>query len=125
MDYFRCFLNNVLYFLTGGKGVIKHFCCFFWLKHQNLPHSAAHCNNGVCLFARLKVRAGRMGSNSSLSVSSQPDPQDSWELLKPASLVSSAAARSVCLSLGSWFGLHFFEVFLFLVLSVAAVTFAL
>lgn len=42
--------------------------------------------------SRLKVRTGRMGSNSSLSVSSR---QDSWDLLKPASLVSSAGARSV------------------------------
>uniref|UniRef100_A0A3B3Y5A6 FERM domain-containing protein n=1 Tax=Poecilia mexicana TaxID=48701 RepID=A0A3B3Y5A6_9TELE len=44
--------------------------------------------------ARLKVRTGRLGSNSSLSVSSRPDPQDSWDLLKPASLVSSAAASA-------------------------------
>ncbi|XP_037542789.1 band 4.1-like protein 5 [Nematolebias whitei] len=43
---------------------------------------------------RLKVRAGRMGSNSSLSVSSRPDAQDAWELGKPASLVSSAAASA-------------------------------
>uniref|UniRef100_A0A4W6GAR4 Erythrocyte membrane protein band 4.1 like 5 n=1 Tax=Lates calcarifer TaxID=8187 RepID=A0A4W6GAR4_LATCA len=49
--------------------------------------------------ARLKVRTGRLGSNSSLSVSSRPDTQDSWDLLKPASLVSSAGARSVCLLL--------------------------
>ncbi|KAK5861388.1 hypothetical protein PBY51_022791 [Eleginops maclovinus] len=41
---------------------------------------------------RLKVRTGRMGSNSSLSVSSRPDNQDSWDLLKPASVVSSAGA---------------------------------
>uniref|UniRef100_A0A3P9KDI6 Band 4.1-like protein 5 n=1 Tax=Oryzias latipes TaxID=8090 RepID=A0A3P9KDI6_ORYLA len=40
--------------------------------------------------ARLKVRSGRMGSNSSLSVSSRPEAQDSWELLKAASLVPSA-----------------------------------
>lgn len=38
-----------------------------------------------------------MGSNSSLSVSSRPDAQDAWELGKPASLVSSAAARSSCI----------------------------
>ncbi|XP_017276234.1 band 4.1-like protein 5 isoform X2 [Kryptolebias marmoratus] len=44
--------------------------------------------------ARLKVRTGRMGSNSSLSVSSRPDAQDSWDLMKPASLVSSAAASA-------------------------------
>ncbi|XP_073329350.1 band 4.1-like protein 5 [Pagrus major] len=42
--------------------------------------------------ARLKVRSGRLGSNSSLTVSSRPDIQDSWDLLKPASLVSSAGA---------------------------------
>ncbi|KAL7385084.1 hypothetical protein ABVT39_015199 [Epinephelus coioides] len=44
--------------------------------------------------ARLKVRTGRLGSNSSLSVSSRPDIQDSWDLLKPASLVSSAGASA-------------------------------
>lgn len=44
--------------------------------------------------ARLKVRTGRMGSNSSLSISGPPDIQDSWELLKPASLVSSAGASA-------------------------------
>ncbi|XP_036966047.1 band 4.1-like protein 5 isoform X2 [Acanthopagrus latus] len=43
---------------------------------------------------RLKVRSGRMGSNSSLSVSSRPDIQDSWDLLKPASLVSSAGTSA-------------------------------
>lgn len=45
---------------------------------------------------RLKVRTGRLGSNSSLSVSSRPEIQDSWDLLKSTSLVSSAGARSVC-----------------------------
>ncbi|XP_061579956.1 band 4.1-like protein 5 isoform X2 [Cololabis saira] len=40
--------------------------------------------------ARLKVRTGRLGSNTSLTVASRPDIQDSWDLLKPASLVSSA-----------------------------------
>ncbi|XP_070770338.1 band 4.1-like protein 5 [Enoplosus armatus] len=44
--------------------------------------------------ARLKVRTGRLGSNSSLSVSGRPDIQDSWDLLKPASLVSSAGASA-------------------------------
>ncbi|XP_028250157.1 band 4.1-like protein 5 [Parambassis ranga] len=44
--------------------------------------------------ARLKVRTGRLGSNSSLSVSSRPDVQDSWDLLKPASLASSAGASA-------------------------------
>uniref|UniRef100_A0A672G3N2 Erythrocyte membrane protein band 4.1 like 5 n=1 Tax=Salarias fasciatus TaxID=181472 RepID=A0A672G3N2_SALFA len=49
--------------------------------------------------ARLKARTGRMGSNSSLSVSGRPDVQDSWDLLKPASLVSSAGTRCVCVYL--------------------------
>ncbi|XP_029936156.1 band 4.1-like protein 5 isoform X2 [Myripristis murdjan] len=40
--------------------------------------------------ARLKVRTGRMGSNSSLTTSSRTDKQDSWDLLKPTTLVSSA-----------------------------------
>ncbi|XP_047457187.1 band 4.1-like protein 5 isoform X1 [Mugil cephalus] len=44
--------------------------------------------------ARLKVRTGRLGSNSSLSVSNRPDVQDSWDLLKPASLVSPAGASA-------------------------------
>uniref|UniRef100_A0A667Z778 Erythrocyte membrane protein band 4.1 like 5 n=1 Tax=Myripristis murdjan TaxID=586833 RepID=A0A667Z778_9TELE len=45
--------------------------------------------------ARLKVRTGRMGSNSSLTTSSRTDKQDSWDLLKPTTLVSSAGTRSV------------------------------
>ncbi|KAM9850707.1 band 4.1-like protein 5 [Aulostomus maculatus] len=44
--------------------------------------------------ARLKVRTGRMGSNTSLTLSSRPDVQESWDLLKPASLVSSAGASA-------------------------------
>ncbi|XP_041663629.1 band 4.1-like protein 5 isoform X1 [Cheilinus undulatus] len=48
--------------------------------------------------ARLKVRTGRMGSNTSLSVSGRPDIQDSWDLLKPASLVSSAGASAEVLA---------------------------
>ncbi|KAG7241751.1 hypothetical protein INR49_025216 [Caranx melampygus] len=48
--------------------------------------------------ARLKIRTGRMGSNSSLSVSSRPDTQDSWDLLKPSSLVSSAGTSAERLS---------------------------
>uniref|UniRef100_A0A4W6G9T9 Erythrocyte membrane protein band 4.1 like 5 n=1 Tax=Lates calcarifer TaxID=8187 RepID=A0A4W6G9T9_LATCA len=52
-----------------------------------------------CNLQDASVRTGRLGSNSSLSVSSRPDTQDSWDLLKPASLVSSAGARSVCLLL--------------------------
>ncbi|KAM7407737.1 hypothetical protein PAMA_003469 [Pampus argenteus] len=43
---------------------------------------------------RLKVRTGRLGSNSSLSVSGRPDIQESWELLKPASLLPSAGASA-------------------------------
>ncbi|KAM9802731.1 band 4.1-like protein 5 isoform X1 [Syngnathus typhle] len=43
---------------------------------------------------RLKSRTGRMGSNSSLSVSSRPDIQDSWELLKSSSMVSSAGTSA-------------------------------
>lgn len=57
--------------------------------------SAQHQQTYVCLSARLKVRTGGLGSNSSLSVSSRPDVQDAWDLLKPSSsLVSSAGARS-------------------------------
>lgn len=41
--------------------------------------------------ARLKVHSGRMGSNSSLSVSARLEVQD-WDLLKPASVPSSAGA---------------------------------
>ncbi|XP_057708032.1 band 4.1-like protein 5 [Corythoichthys intestinalis] len=44
--------------------------------------------------SRLKSRPGRMGSNSSLPVSSRPDIQDSWELLKTSSLVSSAGTSA-------------------------------
>ncbi|XP_068184606.1 band 4.1-like protein 5 isoform X2 [Antennarius striatus] len=43
--------------------------------------------------ARLKVRSGRMGSNSSLSVS-RPDVQEPWDLLKPASQVLSAGTSA-------------------------------
>ncbi|KAE8299516.1 Band 4.1-like protein 5 [Larimichthys crocea] len=44
--------------------------------------------------ARLKVRTGRLGSNSSLTVSSRPEVHDSWDLLKPAPLVSSAGTSA-------------------------------
>ncbi|XP_049583339.1 band 4.1-like protein 5 isoform X2 [Syngnathus scovelli] len=44
--------------------------------------------------SRLKSRTGRMGSNSSLSVSSRPDIQDSWELLKSSSMVSSVGTSA-------------------------------
>lgn len=43
---------------------------------------------------RLKVRTGRLGSNSSLSVSGRPEAPDSWDLLKPSSLVSSAGTSA-------------------------------
>ncbi|KAM9709998.1 band 4.1-like protein 5 isoform 2-T2 [Menidia menidia] len=43
--------------------------------------------------ARLKGRSGRMGSNSSLSVGARPDIPD-LELVKPASLVPSAATSA-------------------------------
>ncbi|XP_061697811.1 band 4.1-like protein 5 isoform X3 [Syngnathoides biaculeatus] len=44
--------------------------------------------------SRLRLRTGRLGSNSSLSVSTRPDVQDSWDLLKPSSLVSSAGTSA-------------------------------
>uniref|UniRef100_A0A669D3I4 Erythrocyte membrane protein band 4.1 like 5 n=1 Tax=Oreochromis niloticus TaxID=8128 RepID=A0A669D3I4_ORENI len=63
------------------------------LKVRNRPRDK-NCNLQEAS-ARLKVRSGRMGSNSSLCVSSRPDVQDTWDLLKPApSLVSSAGASA-------------------------------
>ncbi|XP_068602792.1 band 4.1-like protein 5 [Brachionichthys hirsutus] len=47
--------------------------------------------------ARLKVRTGRMGSNSSLSVS-RPDVQEPWDLLNPASQGLSAGTSAEKLS---------------------------
>ncbi|XP_024919441.1 band 4.1-like protein 5 isoform X2 [Cynoglossus semilaevis] len=44
--------------------------------------------------ARLKVRGGRLGSNSSLSAGARPDAQDFREQLKPASQASPAGANS-------------------------------
>ncbi|XP_061547438.1 band 4.1-like protein 5 isoform X2 [Phycodurus eques] len=44
--------------------------------------------------SRLKLRTGRMGSNSSLSGSTRPDIQDSWDLLKSSSLVSSTGTSA-------------------------------
>ncbi|XP_071328597.1 band 4.1-like protein 5 [Trachinotus anak] len=61
------------------KGSLEEHVVMVGDKNCNLQEASA----------RLKVRTGRMGSNSSLSVSSRPDAQD---LLKPASLVSSAGA---------------------------------
>ncbi|XP_019738028.1 band 4.1-like protein 5 isoform X2 [Hippocampus comes] len=52
-----------------------------------------NCNLQETSF-RLKSRTSRMGSNSSLSVSSRPDIQDSWELLKSSSMVSSAGTSA-------------------------------
>uniref|UniRef100_A0A669C7H3 Erythrocyte membrane protein band 4.1 like 5 n=1 Tax=Oreochromis niloticus TaxID=8128 RepID=A0A669C7H3_ORENI len=64
------------------------------LKVRNRPRDK-NCNLQEAS-ARLKVRSGRMGSNSSLCVSSRPDVQDTWDLLKPApSLVSSRLAEDL------------------------------
>ncbi|XP_067372049.1 band 4.1-like protein 5 isoform X3 [Channa argus] len=66
------------------KGSLEEHAVMSGEKNCNLPEPST----------RLKVRTGRMGSNSSLSVGSRPDAQDSWDLLKPASLVSSAGASA-------------------------------
>uniref|UniRef100_A0A8C3G9Z9 Erythrocyte membrane protein band 4.1 like 5 n=1 Tax=Cyclopterus lumpus TaxID=8103 RepID=A0A8C3G9Z9_CYCLU len=87
---------------TGSSPVVTPLCTPEGLKSNilkarveaRLIHSLFPCSAEAS--ARLKVRAGRLGSNSSLSVSSRPEIQDSWDLLKSASLVSSAGARSVC-----------------------------
>uniref|UniRef100_A0A8C7L2Q8 Erythrocyte membrane protein band 4.1 like 5 n=1 Tax=Oncorhynchus kisutch TaxID=8019 RepID=A0A8C7L2Q8_ONCKI len=42
--------------------------------------------------ARLKVRSGRMGSNSSLSLTGRPERHESWDLLKPT-LLTNAGPR--------------------------------
>uniref|UniRef100_A0A8D2ZVB6 Erythrocyte membrane protein band 4.1 like 5 n=1 Tax=Scophthalmus maximus TaxID=52904 RepID=A0A8D2ZVB6_SCOMX len=68
------------------KGSVEEHVIMVGEKNCNLQEASA----------RLKVRTGRLGSNSSLSVCSRLDTQDSWDLLRPASLVSSAAARSLC-----------------------------
>uniref|UniRef100_A0A8C7L4R2 Band 4.1-like protein 5 n=1 Tax=Oncorhynchus kisutch TaxID=8019 RepID=A0A8C7L4R2_ONCKI len=39
--------------------------------------------------ARLKVRSGRMGSNSSLSLTGRPERHESWDLLKPTLLTNA------------------------------------
>uniref|UniRef100_A0A8C9YKA7 Erythrocyte membrane protein band 4.1 like 5 n=1 Tax=Sander lucioperca TaxID=283035 RepID=A0A8C9YKA7_SANLU len=64
------------------KGSLEEHVVIVGDKNCNLQEASA----------RLKVRTGRMGSNSSLSVSGRSDIQDSRDLLKPASLVSSAGA---------------------------------
>ncbi|XP_026231677.1 band 4.1-like protein 5 isoform X2 [Anabas testudineus] len=66
---------------AAHKGPVEEHVIMVGDKNCNLQDTSA----------RLKVRTGRMGSNSSLSVSSRLDIQESWDLLKPASLVSSAA----------------------------------
>uniref|UniRef100_A0A4W6G8W0 Erythrocyte membrane protein band 4.1 like 5 n=1 Tax=Lates calcarifer TaxID=8187 RepID=A0A4W6G8W0_LATCA len=86
----KCFpLSDYLSLFTSVQGSLEEHVVMVGDKNCNLQDASA----------RLKVRTGRLGSNSSLSVSSRPDTQDSWDLLKPASLVSSAGARSVCLLL--------------------------
>ncbi|KAM6934854.1 band 4.1-like protein 5 [Xenentodon cancila] len=62
------------------KGPLEEHVVMVGDKNCNLQEASA----------RLKVRTGRMGSNTSLTVGSRPDTQDSWDLLTPASLVSSA-----------------------------------
>ncbi|XP_068428353.1 band 4.1-like protein 5 [Clinocottus analis] len=64
------------------KGSLEEHVVMVGDKNCNLQEASA----------RLKVRTGRLGSNSSLSVSGRPEIQDSWELLKSAPLVSSAGA---------------------------------
>ncbi|XP_062312820.1 band 4.1-like protein 5 isoform X1 [Osmerus eperlanus] len=44
--------------------------------------------------ARLKVRSGRMGSNSSLSLSGRAERQESWDLLKPT-LISAGPSEEM------------------------------
>ncbi|XP_053295558.1 band 4.1-like protein 5 isoform X1 [Pleuronectes platessa] len=64
------------------KGAVEEHGAMVGDKNCNLQEASA----------RLNVGTGRLGSNSSLSVSSRPDTQDSWDLLKTAPLVSSAGA---------------------------------
>ncbi|XP_044221808.1 band 4.1-like protein 5 isoform X2 [Thunnus albacares] len=66
------------------KGSLEEHVAMIGDKNCNLQEAST----------RLKVRTGRMGSNSSLTVSSRPDIQESWDLLKPASLVSSAGTSA-------------------------------
>ncbi|XP_031714233.1 band 4.1-like protein 5 isoform X1 [Anarrhichthys ocellatus] len=66
------------------KGSLEEHVLIVGDKNCNLQEASA----------RLRVRTGRMGSNSSLSVSTRPEIQDSWDLLKSASLVSSAGASA-------------------------------
>ncbi|KAL6100564.1 epb41l5 [Pungitius sinensis] len=54
------------------KGSLEEHVVIVGDKNCNLQEASA----------RLKVRTGRMGSNSSLSVSSRPEIPESWDLLK-------------------------------------------
>ncbi|XP_028969216.1 band 4.1-like protein 5 isoform X3 [Esox lucius] len=54
-------------------------------KNTNLQEAAS----------RLKVRSGRMGSNSSLSLTGRPEKQESWDLFKPTLLTSAGASVEV------------------------------
>lgn len=65
------------------KGSLEEHVIIVGDKNCNLQEASA----------RLKVRTSRLGSNSSLSVSSRPDIQDSWDLLKPASSAGTSAER--------------------------------
>ncbi|KAM3835922.1 band 4.1-like protein 5 [Diretmus argenteus] len=67
------------------KGSLEEHIVMVGDKNCNLQEAAA----------RLKVRCGRLDSNSSLSVGGRPDRQESWDVLKTTTLVSSAAAASV------------------------------
>lgn len=66
------------------KGSLEEHVAMIGDKNCNLQEAST----------RLKVRTGRLGSNSSLTVSGRSDIQESWDLLKPASLVSSAGASA-------------------------------
>ncbi|XP_056144972.1 band 4.1-like protein 5 [Lampris incognitus] len=69
------------------KGSLEERAVMVGDKNCNLQEAAR------CEPIGLKVcGVGRMGSNSSLSVSARPDRQDSWDLLKTTTLMSSAGA---------------------------------
>uniref|UniRef100_A0A8C4ZGM2 Erythrocyte membrane protein band 4.1 like 5 n=1 Tax=Gadus morhua TaxID=8049 RepID=A0A8C4ZGM2_GADMO len=64
---------------AAHKGSLDDHSTLLGDKNCNLQASAG-----------LKVRSGRMGSNSSLTLSSRPDRQEAREMLKPSSLGSPA-----------------------------------
>ncbi|CAL8371717.1 unnamed protein product [Arctogadus glacialis] len=64
---------------AAHKGSLEDHSTLLGDKNCNLQASAG-----------LKVRSGRMGSNSSLTLSSRPDRQEAREMLKPSSLGSPA-----------------------------------